>query len=333
MYQFRTFIHWCIDARKKEDFISHLLQEFPGNIIDEPNSLEQTPLCYVVSNLFYRKALGYKAVSEIEEAKLKAELDEYCLKVTKFLVSKGADVNARSPRRNYTPLSSSYVLPVMKYLLAKNAKIYNITYKESTGLIHDLISKIQLHGVCSHPLVMINVSLMAEKNDEEVMKKFKEKMDWYINELGIDVDERSEQGRTGLHYCCLPRESYYQTREKMSYNTQHIIQCLVEEFSADIDAQDKLGYTALMYAVKYEMFQQTAMLMKLGADSYIESYDGMTATSLAHGCSEKTELFLSTLRKSGATYGEKNNHIAQCQAKISQVYRLLRKQENMMAPD
>ena len=119
----------------------------------------------------------------------------------------------------------------------------------------------------------------------------------------------------------------------MSYNTQHIIQCLVEEFSADIDAQDKLGYTALMYAVKYEMFQQTAMLMKLGADSYIESYDGMTATSLAHGCSEKTELFLSTLRKSGATYGEKNNLIAQCQAKISQVYRLLRKQENMMAPD
>ena len=48
---------------------------------------------------------------------------------------------------------------------------------------------------------------------------------------------------------------------------------------------------------------------------------------------KKTELFLSTVRKSGSTFAEKNNLIVQCQGKISQVCRLLRKQENMVAPE
>ena len=341
-FNLRTFVHWCTETRKEADFISHLLKQFNGNIIDDQDEEGKTPVFYVTNDLYdILLSEPICTLSKTEKANFEAEIQKYIVEITKFLLENGANVNAMSHRKK-TPLVSycfknmskqtTWSYPIIECLLSKGAKIYNQTQLEFTGLVHQLISESSLNGVCSDAMSSRQVSPTSENQDQEVMKTFKETMTWYISELRIDVDERSEHGRTGLHYCCLPRDPYYQTRHKMSYNTQHIIQYLVEEFSADIDAQDNLGYTALMYAVKYEMFQQTAMLMKLGADSYIEGNDGMTAVSLAHGCSEKTELFLSTVRKSGATSPE-NNLIVQCQGYISQVCRLLRKQENMVSPE
>ena len=334
--QLRTFVHWCIETRKDRDFISNLLQQFHGKIIDCQDASGNTPLQYLVflylDSQSNHKQINSFEISETKKGKLEAEFERYCLDITEFLLENGANVNARSFNLDNFPyttlgiinIEKSKIEPVTNYsvikcLLLNKAKVYNDTHKEYTGLIHQLISEIQLSRIGGDKARIWNYSVdkltcpASEKEDQEVVKRFKETLDLYINEFGIDVDERSEQGRTGLHYCCLPRYPYNNIKEVVSYNTQHIIQYLID-LNADINAQDNLGYTPLMYAVKYEMFQQTAILMKLGADSYIEGNDGMTATSLAHGCSEKTELFLNTVRKSGVTYGEKNNLIAQCQA-------------------
>ena len=300
-FNLRTFVHWCTETRKEADFISHLLKQFNGNIIDEQDEEGKTPLYYVTDNLYNKLLHGeyMYGLSETEKAKFEAGLEKYIIKITKFLLENGANVNAETHMK-ITPLMSyrfkdmsmntTLRYSIMKCLLSNGAKIYNETQQEFTGLVHQLISELYL--VCSHPMNIKEASPASEKQDQAVMKIFKETMAWYISEHGIDVDERSEQGRTGLHYCCLPRQYYNEMKEIICYNTQHIMKCLVEEFNADIDAQDNLGYTALMYAVKYEMFQQTAILMKLGADSYIEGNDGMTAVSLAHGCREKNRAFL-----------------------------------------
>ena len=327
-------VHWCVETRQNDDYFQELLDKVGGNIINEIHADGLTPLQFLVSNSWFWPFMRNNQITEdIEE-------DQLC--IARFLLRNGASVNGYQDEINRTsescrtpveilcprrdglefgwPEVSKGYCSLVRFLTSKGGKIYHKSEKEYIGILHHLVWEIhsdRLHNFTRY------FSSTCVSQDQNSSNNFHGILKQIVNDIGIDVNERSEQGRTALQYCCLlpPRNNCLDDYSQIiHYEIDFVMKGLLE-FNADINAQDKVGYTALMYAVKHNLFQQTALLMKYGANAYIQAENGMTALSLAYGCGDKTQLFLNTLRNTGAVFGEENNLIFQCQMYLNQVHR------------
>ena len=235
----------------------------------------------------------------------------------------GANINSKT-KENVTPLETAIAsgnTEIALELLAKNAKIFTC-HLEYSGVIHFLV--IQYLETINQPSSS-NYGPALENFTKKIVEEFKIILENCIKKYSRNVDEMSDKGKTCLHYCCISEPFSH----LISYSSKIIIKCLLE-FGANINAQDHAGYTPLMYAVKYQLYEETAVLIKYGADPYIENEDGTSALVLAQGCGDQTQLFLNTLRKASSIHGEEKNQIVQCQMHLNQVCRVLSKQKNMV---
>lgn len=102
-------------------------------------------------------------------------------------------------------------------------------------------------------------------------------------ERGGDVDGQNEEGLTALMKA---------GNDSTDANCGAEISGMLLNYSANINAVDHKGYTALMHAVNGKNNAKVEMLLKKGADASITAKDGKTALSLAReiGSAKLTKL-------------------------------------------
>ena len=160
---------------------------------------------------------------------------------------------------------------------------------------------------------------------QSIGPKLKENLLKCKQNYNMDVDELSECGRTSLHYCCIT----HPFGNAKCFRSKDVMKCLLK-LDANINAQDQTGYTPLMYAVKNQLYEETAVRIKHEADPYIENEDGTSAMVLAHGCGDQSQLFLRTLTNASRLHGQENNQIVQCQIQLNQICRFLSKEKGVV---
>ena len=343
----RSIVHWYVETRKANDYFKDMLK-YDHIDINEIDSHGNTPLHYTATE-YTLEDEWKKSMEETEEvrkeyvrvagllvangankdAKNKNGETPLCISVrkenillTQLLVKEGANVNSSS-NSGETPLSIAINEEnnLITLLLSKDAKLLTL-YLEYAGLTHLFVFNC-LYEINCKP--RCNFAQALENFEKTIVNKLKEKLVQCQKNYKLVVDELSESGKTSLHYCCIT----YPFENVKCFRSKDVIKCLLQ-LGASIDIQDQTGYTPLMYAVKYQLYEETAVLVKNGADPYIENEDGTSAVVLAHGCGDQAQLFLNTLRKASSIYGEENNQILQCQIHLNQVCRVLSKQKNMV---
>ena len=344
----RSIVHWYVETRKADDFFKDILK-YDHIDINEIDSQGNTPLHYTateytledkwkksmevttevwkeyvrVAGLLVANGANKDAKNVNGETPLCISVRKGNILLTQLLVEEGAYVNSSS---NNGETSLNIAIDeendlITALLLSKDAKLLTV-YLEYAGLTHLFVSnclnEVNCKPKCNFAPALVNF-------EKKIVNELKEKLVQCQKNYKLVVDELSQSGKTSLHYCCItdPFENL------KSFRSKDVIKCLLE-LGASIDIQDQTGYTPLMYAVKYQLYEETAVLVKNGADPYIENEDGTSAVVLAHGCGDQARLFLNTLRKASSVYGEENNQILQCQIHLNQVCRVLNKQKNMV---
>lgn len=191
--------------------------------------------------------------------------------IAKFLISKGANVNAKNEKGN-TPLhiAASISLDVSKILIENGAdvnaqNIYGITplhfsaKKKEADVTLFLLS----HNV--------EVNIQHDKSTPPPLHWAAKNNSWQnvkvLIEHGADVNIQDDMQTRPLHY--------------MAEHGQDEMVLLLLQKGADANAQDIRGYTALHNAVFYNRRNTVQVLAENGADTSIKEYFGATPLELS----------------------------------------------------
>ncbi|MHB9147566.1 MAG: ankyrin repeat domain-containing protein [Candidatus Amoebophilus sp.] len=227
------------------------------------------------------------------------------LEAVKYLVEKGADLNAKG-NRDYTPLHYACRkgnLEIVKYLLEQGADIQAKNMWNDTALHYacekgnlevvkylleqgaDIQAKgngsesTSLHFACMNGHLEVVKYLLEQGADTQAKGVYDrtplhyacEKGDLevvkYLLEQGADIQAKNKYGRTPLHYAC----------EK---GNLEVFKCLVEQ-GANIQARDSYGKTPLYCACEKGDLEVMKYLLEQGADIHAKDKYGTTPIGIA----------------------------------------------------
>jgi len=172
---------------------------------------------------------------------------------------------------------------LIEYLISKGADINAVDHRGANVMHKALVGgKVQLFDFLLLKGVNMKVPSSPPPLHFAAMGGHKESVEWLIAKK-VDINEKSKDGSTALMRAC-----------KDSGNVE-ILQ-LLQSKGADLNAVDELGFTALHFAVKFDLQDSVDFLLGNGAKANIAASDGSTALFLALLNPELT----STLVKRGA---------------------------------
>jgi ankyrin repeat protein len=222
----------------------------------------------------YRVTVQLDTAASLEgdrEFNLIRAADRGQLKIVKFLVERGVDVDARSVE-GVTPLmyaSQNGYLEIMEYLIRMGADVNATPYNNVTPLIGAVRTG---HFEATELLL----------------------------EAGAKVDAKDELGLTSLMHASaydypeiadlligkganLEAGDWFGTRPLMMavyYDCYESAQVLVRR-GADLNAQDTFGFTALMIAAQHADYDMAWLLLDRGADPRMQNKGGLHAIAMA----------------------------------------------------
>ncbi|WPH04177.1 isoform 2 of ankyrin-3 [Acrodontium crateriforme] len=192
--------------------------------------------------------------------------------VCELLLAHGADLDARSVSQR-TPIMEAGIanhLPAVEMLLSKGADVNTRTYYGWT----------LLHTAASGGKTELAAFLLRHGADTEATYTGT----WHGEGKG---DEGATQQRP-LHYAVRP------TRRPLGGDETILIEMLVRDGKAKIDAQDSAGSTPLHYAVRSGWKEAVGVLIKYASRRDLETVngDGRTALDEAHESGNADMAFL-----------------------------------------
>lgn len=196
-------------------------------------------------------------VSECKRGDKKCFKEKYsgCLKRMKYLVEKGADVNAKSSKHGETALMMAPSLEIVKYLISKGADINATDKYGKNALMRHL-------GGYPEDLEIVKALVGGKGGFLSLFKKSN----------GVDVNAKDNKGKTALMYA----------------ESLEVIKYLLSK-GADINAKDNEGKTALMGARSLDAIKY---LLSKGADINAKDNEGKSVFDYARS-GEVAEFLLS----------------------------------------
>jgi ankyrin repeat protein len=149
--------------------------------------------------------------------------DDYSIAVIKYLVSQGADVNAKNGNEQ-TPLYLANNIEIVKFLISQGADVHAKTDRGETPL---------------HLTAWRDTGAKVDGTiDEELETADMKMIKWFV-ERGADVNAKRDDGATPLHLAAWTRRS------------TEFLKCLIM-LGADVNAKDNNGETPLDWAMRWK---------------------------------------------------------------------------------
>lgn len=241
----------------------------------------------------------------LKESAKKAYLRSVNLDLVKFLVNRGADVNARDSG-GLTALMFAVQaedLAIVRFLVDKGADVNR--KGSATGYRSDyaIASGRNMWGRCIRQ-VHTALMLATESSDLEIMEFLIDKgadlnvkddcgctalmeaarrgnleASEFLIRKGADVNASDKKGRTALLYTVSPWIVWVHTSHRRRKNAE-IVRLLVDK-GADVNASDKKGTTALMEAASLGNLEIVKFLIEKGADVNVKDKIGRKPLSYA----------------------------------------------------
>ena len=211
----------------------------------------------------------------------KPERNRRNIEIAKFLISQGADVNAKN-KLDGTPLLEAAEwcdTELVKLLVSHGADVNIAGIGKSTPLnkaiVNNAVEIVRFlisHGADVHDKSWPPLHMAASNSDAGVAR--------FLVSEGFDVNAKNDQGVTPLHVAC----DYWKT-------SPEVIQFLISE-GANVNAQDNDGKTPLHWITRYGSasggIEIVKFLVSKGADITKRNINGRTPLSFAkeHGNTE-----------------------------------------------
>lgn len=208
-------------------------------------------------------------------------------KMTEFLLEHGAKIYPKIliNIHHYCPDHLSEVIKcLIKYGLDIN-EIYHHTYHKYTALFdscrYNMEEKVKVLLDCG-----ANVNICDSNGDFPINKAVSNGQLKLIEPLynaGANIDQKDSHGMTPLIYVSNVKASSYVAKEIASTKKKVISEDFIQiaekliDMGADINAQDNLGKTALMYACNRGNSRVVKKLLEAGADISIVDKHGNSA--------------------------------------------------------
>jgi ankyrin repeat protein len=270
-----------------------------GANVNEKGSMDDTPLHYACSKK-EETLMNYLRDNDIEyfdytyfNTQLYNEYKEREMKIIKYLIEKGANVNAKNNDDGDTPLHYACYndnTEIVKYLFEKGANIYEKSFKGDTALhyacdkgILDMIKFLVENGASIHDKNIDDYTPLHCNNENPLIAK-------YLLKKGAIINEKDKKGMTLLHYAS-------------RYDELDMVKYLVKK-GANIHDKDYKGKTALLQACKNEgNYDTVEYLIKKGANVNDKSNKGKTP--LYYACDNDDLRTFKYLIKKGANINDK----------------------------
>ncbi len=268
---------------KDTDYIKRILDRKIN--INSERTFSYVPLHIAVSTndidiikLFLEYGADINAVNGVEENCL---FRTYDIEVVKFLIKNGANVN----QKNYLgliPLNHFlWYLDLVKIYVENGSNINNIDEFGWPLLFHALMDdNIEIVKY------LIEKGINVKVKDKQGMNAlifhsfngYNTRIVDVLLENGIDINAESDSGVNALIESVLPPLKFKKNKFKKKYAyITHLIQKGI-----DVNHQDKLGNTALHYAVLREKpVELIALLLKHGSQKDIRNNEGKTPLDIA----------------------------------------------------
>lgn len=269
-----------------------------GAVVDAKDNQGQTALMHVVSESNYRDSTT-EVVSELLQSKAHFNAVDHSGrtplmmaaktgygKLVQLLLASGASVNAQDAVGQSALLhaagESGYsTSEAIKLLLAAKANVNDVNHRKQTALM-----LAALRGNLESVTMLIDAGAAINIKDEDGLTPMLYAA-WGGNEPAFDIitallkagaktDDVSRDGETGLMLAAW-------------HSTVHVMQIFLTA-RASVNARNKRGETALMYATKRNGDHGVAnvkLLLKSGADVSVTNKDGQTAIAIARARGEQ----------------------------------------------
>lgn len=272
------------------------------NMTDEDGN---TPLTFIIKvNLFFTRILFF--IDKIPNAGLNLQTNEgysplalaVCnpaeemMEVTKFLIKRGADVNAKNKIDGITPLMYAIRrlnINAVKLLLKKGADVNAADKDGKTPLMHAIYAA----GTTS-----ITIEYTPRNNPPGYSQTFRQALEIVrlLIKKGADVNKASNDGRTPL------------LESAAVHPYPHIMKLLIKH-GADVNAKDERGDTALsLMSIFFKNPDVANLLIKHGADVHARNAEGRTPlinACIGFGCPKPSVIKLMIAK--GADINAKGN--------------------------
>ncbi len=176
---------------------------------------------------------------------------------------------------------------IAQYLVIKGAPVNGVDYKQNTPL-HLVIKR--LYRLSFWPKRLEKKMPLQEAYDRL--------LDTLLMSDGIECNAKNSDGDTALHLIAQYRKklsgSYFLTTKKRTENKECLLEVAKLLLSKDIEvnAQNRLGETALHIALEAKDEELGTLLINHGANTLLKNNKELTPYMLSHNCSSEFGTFI-----------------------------------------
>jgi ankyrin repeat protein len=279
------------------DIVKSFVQKYPG-VLKAVDRQGRTPFHVACGDnrdniemleYYLMKGANVNGAPNAKDTPLTTACENVSTKVARFLLERGADVDAKGKASAPLHRAAWFHKPDnIKVLLEFGA---NIERKDNQGRTPLMTAMFGGSSNCVKALILGGANIEAKNSNgltpimcldyfqlsPQQDQNEKAKGVRALIEAGANLEARSANGRTPLMHACY-YDSHYTTSHVASQKIigTPIINVMLE-YGADVNAKDNDGNTALMHAVFMRNLAAIFALMRAGSDPRAENNDGETA--------------------------------------------------------